>query len=58
MIKYIALIVILVWCFCWSMLYMNRNIVVAYDCRAAEISPDYPLTVKQKCREMLRGFAE
>ena len=25
--------------------------VVVYDCRIAEISPDYPVEVKQKCRE-------
>jgi len=24
----------------------------AYDCRLAEISPDYPLTVKQECRKL------
>ena len=27
---------------------------VRYDCRLAEISPDYPLEVKQQCRNMFR----
>jgi hypothetical protein len=26
---------------------------VAYDCRLAEISPDYPPIVKQRCRELI-----
>jgi hypothetical protein len=34
---------------------MPRNIVaVEYDCRLAEISPDYPQAVKQKCREIMK----
>jgi hypothetical protein len=28
---------------------------VAYDCRLAEISVDYPQTVKQQCRKLLEG---
>lgn len=34
----------------------NRNqdlkIVVSYDCRLAEISPDYPVIVKNECRKL------
>lgn len=26
--------------------------VIVYDCRLAEISPDYPISVKQECRKM------
>lgn len=52
MIKYVALIVVAVWCFCWSMLYMSNNVIVAYDCRLAEISPDYPTAVKEQCRRL------
>lgn len=31
---------------------VDRNIVVIkYDCRVAEISPDYPVAVKEQCRK-------
>ena len=30
------------------------HIEMTYDCRLAEISPDYPQIVKQKCRELLQ----
>ena len=30
----------------------NTNyVVVKYDCRIAEISPDYPVAVKEQCRK-------
>ena len=32
----------------------NHLISVQYDCRLAEISPDYPQQVKQKCRELMK----
>ncbi len=31
---------------------------VRYDCRMAEISPDFPVEVKQQCREMYRQHYE
>jgi hypothetical protein len=31
---------------------------VRYDCRIAEISPDFPAEVKQQCREMYRQHNE
>lgn len=31
----------------------SGRLVVRYDCSIAEINPDYPLEVRQKCREML-----
>jgi hypothetical protein len=34
---------------------MPRHGVIVYDCRLAEISPDYPIEVKQKCREASSG---
>ena len=27
-----------------------------YDCTLAEISPDYPIEVKQECRRLLREY--
>jgi hypothetical protein len=27
-----------------------------YDCALAEISPDYPIEVKQECRKLLREY--
>ena len=29
------------------------KIEIAYDCRLAEISPDYPSIVKDKCRKLM-----
>jgi hypothetical protein len=29
--------------------------VVVYDCRLAEISPDYPIEIKNDCRKLNRG---
>jgi len=31
----------------------EKRHAVRYDCSIAEINPDYPIEVKQKCREML-----
>ena len=29
----------------------TKHITVMYDCRIAEISPDYPVAVKEACRK-------
>lgn len=29
----------------------TNHVVVKYDCRIAEISPDYPAAVKEQCRK-------
>lgn len=29
----------------------SNHVLVKYDCRLAEISPDFPVAVKQACRE-------
>ena len=29
-----------------------RHVTVKYDCRIAEISPDYPVAVKEQCRKL------
>jgi hypothetical protein len=29
-----------------------------YDCTLAEISPDYPIEVKQECRRLLKEYYE
>jgi len=31
----------------------HRHITVKYDCRLAEISPDYPVAVKEACRKRM-----
>ena len=32
---------------------VDRHLVtIKYDCRVAEISPDYPATVKEQCRKL------
>jgi hypothetical protein len=35
------------------MVLMSGHGKVAYDCRLAEISPDFPTDVKQQCRVLL-----
>ena len=32
--------------------YTHPHIVVKYDCSIAEISPDYPIAVKEGCRKL------
>jgi hypothetical protein len=32
--------------------YSNPHLVVKYDCSIAEISPDYPVAVKEGCRKL------
>lgn len=35
--------------------YVDTHVGVTYDCRLAEISPDYPSAVKQMCREKMHA---
>ena len=32
--------------------YSHPHVVVRYDCSIAEISPDYPVAVKEGCRKL------
>jgi len=32
--------------------YTHPHVVVKYDCSIAEISPDYPIAVKEGCRKL------
>jgi len=32
--------------------YTHPHVVVKYDCSIAEISPDYPIPVKEACRQL------
>lgn len=36
----------------WAKGYTDQAVVVTYDCRIAEISPDIPPAVKEKCRRL------
>jgi hypothetical protein len=36
-------------------LFIPKHGVIVYNCSLAEISPDYPIEVKQKCREASSG---
>lgn len=31
---------------------LNPHVTVKYDCSISEISPDYPIEVKEKCRQL------
>jgi hypothetical protein len=37
----------------WFMFYPQPKQGMVYDCRLAEISPDYPPAIKNECREMM-----
>jgi len=41
----------------WTLIFalMPTHGVVRYDCRMAEISPDFPVQVKEKCRKLNSG---
>jgi hypothetical protein len=50
----VFLISMLLFC-AYMLLQLPRTMIaVEYDCRLAEISPDYPQVVKQKCRELMK----
>jgi hypothetical protein len=34
-------------------IYSPKGSVMVYDCRLAEISPDYPISVKEACRKTI-----
>lgn len=36
-------------------LFIPKHGVIVYNCSLAEISPDYPIEVKNKCREAASG---
>ena len=40
----------LVFAIYWN--YTHPHLVVKYDCSIAEISPDYPIQVKEGCRKL------
>jgi hypothetical protein len=41
----------------WALMFalMPQHGTVVYDCRMAEISPDFPIEVKNECRKKLSG---
>ena len=52
-IKFIALSLVVIASLA-AAFFQPRYPKITYDCRAAEISPDYPQEVKQRCREEIR----
>ena len=38
--------------------YSHPHMVVKYDCSIAEISPDYPIAVKEGCRELRAKYSQ
>lgn len=52
-IKYSVLVLILIAAVAY-MFYYSTDTEVMYDCRLAEISPDYPQAVRDECREMMK----
>lgn len=54
---YIIILVFLLLLCGYALLQIPRTIVtVEYNCQLAEISPDYPQAVKQKCRELAKEY--
>ena len=52
-IKLIILVLLLILSVALMVQYSTDTEVI-YDCRLAEISPDYPQAVKEECREMMK----
>jgi hypothetical protein len=54
-IRVVVLVVSLIALFysAWFMFYPQPKQGMVYDCRLAEISPDYPPAIKNECREMM-----
>lgn len=52
-----AVVTIVVFILLWGTVFesMPRHGVIVYDCRLAEISPDYPVEVKNECRKLNSG---
>ena len=52
-----VLVSIITFALLWGTMYvaMPRHGVIVYDCRLAEISPDYPIDVKNECRKLNSG---
>jgi hypothetical protein len=46
----VLLIILVVLSFYYTLTDDNREVV--YDCRMAEISPDFPLKAKEECRKL------
>ena len=38
-----------------SLAFIRRHGTIVYDCRMAEISPDFPIEVRNECRKLQRG---
>jgi hypothetical protein len=38
--------------------YQNPHLVVRYDCSISEISPDYPIEVKEGCRKLRAKYSQ
>ena len=53
LIEFMCLAVIGILVFAFAIMYMpKKGDVVVYNCSIAEISPDIPLEVKEKCRKL------
>ena len=52
-IKLIVLFVVFWVAIMYFLINVDTHVVVRYDCRIAEISPDVPAVVKEKCRKKL-----
>ena len=53
---WVVIVIIFVGLF-WALIFalMPQHSVVKYDCRMAEISPDFPIEVREQCRKMRSG---
>jgi hypothetical protein len=53
----LTLAVIFAFTLVWGTMFLTipKHGVVVYDCRLAEISPDFPVEVRNDCRKLNRG---
>lgn len=48
----VIVLAVIAFSFLWWYHYNNPRLVIRYDCSIAEISPDYPVEVKEGCRKL------
>lgn len=51
--KHIILLFVIIAVFVGIVYFTPKQRAVVYDCRLAEISPDYPPVVREECRRLI-----
>ena len=52
-VKFLLLIIVLLVTMASPWIWPDHHVVIMYDCRIAEISPDMPVAAKEQCRRKM-----